>query len=447
MEQQNHRRHNQQHQQHGGAPPFFDPILEYYNALPPISRAWFTLSLLTTGLHTLEIFPSNKLIFLWHRVQPPHYELWRILTSFSWAGPGTLVDFHVLILLYSMTVTVPSYEKDPHDAAQIEVPRQDGNLRDQILRRWIRRRPRHRQSDCLFAFLCCSVLILITYLMITETSMLNVLSNYIDIPNPVLLPVFTRTLLYSIITLHSLKHPDQQHQINFFPVPGKLVPIFHIGFGVLMGYRIIETVHGVVIGLMYAILVMENEWLASMVGRKRIISTPQWLIQLVGEDEGIGSDISFDRYPGVRFEEGANALHHAAAIGDTVYIQYKIDEVESQIATSNNASDVASVTAPFRQKDRNGWQPLHEAARSGNIDVMQLLLEVDNVSNQPNDSRNWMRSAGKLKIDVNARTNDDRGFTALRLVEENHGVDSDCAILLREIGGVSLGFGDETHDE
>ena len=185
MEQQNHRRHNQQ--QHGGAPPFLDPILEYYNALPPISRAWFTLSLLTTGLHTLEIFPSNKLIFLWHRVQPPHYELWRILTSFSWAGPGTLVDFHVLILLYSMTVTVPSYEKDPHDAAQIEVPRQDGNLRDQILRRWIRRRPRHRQSDCLFAFLCCSVLILITYLMITETSVLNVLSNYIDLPN-LLLP-------------------------------------------------------------------------------------------------------------------------------------------------------------------------------------------------------------------------------------------------------------------
>lgn len=214
-----------------------------------------------------------------------------------------------------------------------------------------------------------------------------------------------------------------------------------------MGYRIIETVHGVVIGLMYAILVRENEWLASMFGRKRIIFTPQWLIQLVGEDEGNENDISFDRYPGVRFEEGANALHHAAAIGDTVYIQYKIDEVESRISTSNNASDVASATAPFRQKDRNGWQPLHEAARSGNIDVMQLLLEVDNVSNQPSDSRNWMRSAGKLKIDVNARTNDDRGFTALRLVEENHGVDSDCATLLREIGGVSLGFGDETQDE
>jgi hypothetical protein len=434
-------------------PPFFEPLLEYYNGLPKITRTWLTLSLVTTGLHTLDVFPSSKLIFLWHRIQPPHYELWRILTSFSWAGPGTLVDFPVLITLYSMAVTTPSYEEDPHDAAYEEVvPRQDnnGNLRDQIIQTWVRRRrTRHRQSDCIFAFICCSILILITYLVFTETSMVLFLLNF-DLPNPVLLPVFTRTLLYSIITLHSLKHPDQQHNINFFPVQGRYVPLFHIGFGILMGYRVNETLHGVVIGLIYAYLVRENEWLASLIGRRRIISTPQWLIQFVGEDEVVihENDVSFDRYPGVRFEQGANALHHAAAIGDTVYIQYKIDEAESQLATSNATSDAATaITAPFRQKDRNGWQPIHEAARSGNIDVMRLLLEVDNVSDQSSESRTWRRRAGKLKVDVNSRTNDNRGVTALRLVEDNHGADCNCAELLREVGGVSLGFGDETNDE
>lgn len=350
-----------------------------------------------------------------------------------------------------MTVTVPRYEEDPHDATQIEVPRRDdGNLRDQIMRRWVRNRPIHRQSDCLFAFLCCSVLIMLTFLVVTQTYVLTLLANYVDVEVPVLLPVFTRTLLYSIITLHSLKHPDEQHNINFFPVPGRWVPMFHLGFGMVMGYRIIETVHGVVIGLLYAFLVREKEWLAPLVGRKRIISTPQWLIQLVGEDKRVinGNDIIFDRYPGVHFEEGANALHHASAIGDTVYIQYMIGEVESRIATydvGNSSSDFASVTAPFRQKDRNGWQPLHEAARAGNIDVLRLLLEVDNVT--VSSENRIRRRAGKLKIDVNARTDDDRGVTALRLVEDNHGADSDCAELLREVGGISLGFGDETSDE
>ena len=157
--------------------PIFEAFLEYYNGLPPITRTWLTFSVLTTGLNTLDVFPSDKLIFLWHRIQSPKYELWRILTSFSWAGPGTLADFPVLLLLYSMAVTVPSYEKDPHDADRLQVTRQenDGSQIDQIVHRWVRRRPRHRQSDCIFAMLCCMMLILTTYLVITETSMLFLL--------------------------------------------------------------------------------------------------------------------------------------------------------------------------------------------------------------------------------------------------------------------------------
>ena len=90
----------------------------------------------------------------------------------------------------------------------------------------------------------------------------------------------------------------------------------------------------------------------------------------------------------------------------------------------------------------NGWQPLHETARSGNIHILKLLLEVDSVG-----IRTWRRRAGKLKIDVNARTNNDTGATALHLVEEYHGQDDECAHLLRAVGGVNLGFGDNAEDE
>ena len=234
------------------------------------------------------------------------------------------------------------------------------------------------------------------------------------------------------------------------------MPLFHVVFGLLMGYRINETIHGIVVGFMYACLVKEEGWLALLLRRKRVLSTPQWLIQLVGEDgievvitEGLvnGGENANIPYRGITLESGANFLHHAATIGDVTFIQSQIDQVESV----TSAADIVATTAPFRQQDRNGWQPLHEAARSGQFNVLKLLLEVDNVEDQPHppdeSSRTWRRRAGILKINVNARTNNDVGFTALRLVEENAGADSECAALLRQVGGVSLGFGDGTEDE
>lgn len=431
--------------------PFFQPILQYYNALPIITRTWFTLSLITTALHTLEIFDTDQLIFIWDRIAPPKLELWRILTCFAWAGPGTMVDFSVLILLYSMVLTVPSYERNPHEACWIENEREvvppSNNpelLRDQIMYRWMGRESRsiQRQSDSIFAFLISSILIVLSYILVTETSMLNEL----PIPRPILLPVFTRTLLYTIITLQSFQQPNEQHNINFFPVPGRYVPLFHVGFGVLMGYRINETIHGVAIAFVYDSLVKEDGWMAKLIRRKRVLSTPQWLIHLVGEDavvhittDGIMETRNNANTPqSAGLEPGTNNLHRAAAVGDASYIQSQIDNVER----ASSPAEITSASAPFRQGDVNGWQPLHEAARSGHFQILKLLLEVDNVG-----VSTWRRRAGKLKINVNARTNNDRGFTALRLVEEHHGPENECAQLLRAVGGVSLGFGDNADDD
>mmetsp|Transcript_4791 Transcript_4791/g.8925 ORF Transcript_4791/g.8925 Transcript_4791/m.8925 type:complete len:463 (-) Transcript_4791:188-1576(-) len=459
------RQHQHPHHQED-IPPFFEPILQYYNALPPITRTWFTFSLITTGLHTLEIFDMEQLILVWDKIPPPRLELWRIITSFTWAGPGTMVDFPVLMLLYSMAVVVPGYERDPHDASWIEVERpgsfpqpqeNTGNnsqhMRDRIVNQWVRRRPVHRQSDCVFAFLMCTIFILLTYLLVTETTILFSLLPYVYIARPFLMPIFTRTLLYSMITLQSLKHPDQQQNINFFPVPGRYVPLFHVVFGLLMKYRINETIHGILVGFTYAFLVKEEGQLALLLGRKRLLCTPQWLIQLMGEEGVVGDVITQSTrggeadanvpYRGVRLEQGANFLHHAASIGDVTYIQSQID----QLHLISSPADLVAATTPFSQGDRNDWQPLHEAARAGEFHVLLLLLEVSSTAD-PLGNRSWTRiRPGRLKVDVNARTNNGTGLTALRLVEENHGEDHDCAELLRQLGGVSLGFGDETEDE
>ena len=222
-----------------------------------------------------------------------------------------------------------------------------------------------------------------------------------------------------------------------------------------MGYRINETIHGIAVGYMYACLVHEEGQLALALGRTRFLYTPQWLVHLVGEDgvsvdvtagytdqAGASTHISQRRIP---LEPGANLLHNAAAIGDITFIQSQINqEVESAVS----AAEIAAATAFFRQQDRNGWQPLHEAARSGRLDVLRLLLEADLVEDEQSENqRTWRRRAGKLKVNVNARTNNGRGVTALHLVEENHGENHACAVLLRQLGGLSLGYGDRTEDD
>ena len=68
--------------------------------------------------------------------------------------------------------------------------------------------------------------------------------------------------------------------------------------------------------------------------------------------------------------------------------------------------------------DVNGWQPLHEAARSGNTKIIKYLIEEG--------------------ADVNARTNNGIGGTALWWAEEQNGVDSDSAVALREAGAVRI---------
>mmetsp|Transcript_12588 Transcript_12588/g.27148 ORF Transcript_12588/g.27148 Transcript_12588/m.27148 type:complete len:494 (+) Transcript_12588:2-1483(+) len=474
-------------------PPFLEPILQYYNSLPPLTRTWFTLSLLTTALHTLDIFETRQLTLQWDTILPPQLELWRLLTSFVWAGPGTLVDFPVLMLLYSMVVVVPDYERDPHETCLIEdddadeargppyhnheedVPTNSDELRDRIANRWMprpRTRPVHRLSDCTFAFLVCAVLVLLTHFLVTETSApIGLLRLWLPsgsmqhLNGPLLMPVFTRTLLYSIITLHSLKHPDQQQNINFFPVPGRYVPLFHVMFGLLMGYRINETIHGILVGLTYAVLVEEGGRLASLLRRKRVLNAPRWLIHLVGEEGNVAiidrtsgeanNNANDGPYREIALEPGANHLHHAATIGDVALTR-------SHINRAVTSADVARATAPFRQQDRNGWQPLHEAARAGQLQVLKILLEVvddgddaagPDVASGGDDggSGTRLRRRGtlerKLNVDVNARTNNDRGYTALRLAEENHGEDSQCAMLLREAGGLSFGFGDDAGGE
>ena len=74
--------------------------------------------------------------------------------------------------------------------------------------------------------------------------------------------------------------------------------------------------------------------------------------------------------------------------------------------------------------DQNDWQPIHLAARAGQIDVVDFLL------------RNG--------ADVDAITNHGRGWTPLKIAEDSLGEEHDLCSLLRNAGGHSVNVaGDE----
>jgi ankyrin repeat protein len=99
----------------------------------------------------------------------------------------------------------------------------------------------------------------------------------------------------------------------------------------------------------------------------------------------------------------STSAHTAAASGNLIRLK--------QLAKENPIA--------LLEQDRNGWRPIHEAARGGQADVVEYLL--------------------KNGADVNERTNDGRGATPLWWAENVF--DDDHAVInaLRRHGAVNIG--------
>jgi hypothetical protein len=95
--------------------------------------------------------------------------------------------------------------------------------------------------------------------------------------------------------------------------------------------------------------------------------------------------------------------HAAAATGD-------VDALKRMAKKNKNA---------LHLKDKNGWQPIHEAARGGHVEVIALLLEHD--------------------ADINARTNMGRGSSPLNIAFSALGQNHPVTKFLIENGAKNIG--------
>jgi ankyrin repeat protein len=109
------------------------------------------------------------------------------------------------------------------------------------------------------------------------------------------------------------------------------------------------------------------------------------------------------RLPERPFAPQTTSAHTAAAKGDLFQLK--------QLAKGDPHT--------LLEQDRNGWRPIHEAARGGQADVVDYLI--------------------KNGAEVNDRTNDGRGATALWWAENLFDDDHPVVQALRRHGAVNLG--------
>jgi len=107
------------------------------------------------------------------------------------------------------------------------------------------------------------------------------------------------------------------------------------------------------------------------------------------------------------FTTGSTSAHQAAQSGDVKELKELVSRKGVNVEKIVNA------------KDENGWTPLHEGARGGHKEVVELL--VNNGAT------------------INDRTGDGDGATALWYAEDTHGKHHPVVKFLKKIGALSIG--------
>lgn len=102
---------------------------------------------------------------------------------------------------------------------------------------------------------------------------------------------------------------------------------------------------------------------------------------------------------------GSNGAHYASNIGDVETLLWIIENPQHRAAM-------------IHEHDYNGWLPIHEAARGGHEDIVEVLVDHG--------------------VDINARTDFGRGQSVLNLAYDYHESDHPFIEFLLKLGAEDL---------
>eukprot|EP00977_Amphora_coffeiformis_P030328 scaffold46304_cov183-Amphora_coffeaeformis.AAC.1 len=367
-------------------------VLGWWESLPRVTQVWLGASLAVHAAVTLDVLAPEQLLFDGPSIYYD-WELWRLLTSFLYTG-GMLNEFPVLIALYMITLHSSAYEKNPHPVG--------GNRR---------RRSASPRADYAFCLGFCMTLTTVSYLVVDYFEPKYSSATY----DPLLYPLFARTLIDSVMYLWSRRNPDARINLNMIPLQGQYLPFAHLGLSLMLGNHVGDLVHGMLVGHTYYYLV---HVVPAMTGR-HVLTTPRILVDWLGEDNNHVHHMQHEEEDNLamrRFrDEGATPAHIAAKLGH-------LDEIRRLAAQDRTM---------MRARDRNNWQPLHEAVRGGHTQVVYFLLDMEDV--------------------VNVNTVTAGGDTPLTLADTFHGPNHPITIRLRQVSEPqsesSSGVEDDESDE
>ena len=453
-----------------------DDIQQWYMSLPVVTKVWLTAALAVNVAATMDLVehPRAQLTFDVGKIVQ-NMELYRCVTCFLYCGDN-LNQFHALITIYMMYVHSYQYESNPYNTSSKSWRRSRH-----------RKRSNHPTSDYLFCLIVCMIVILVSYVLINFGY-----DTYYDSSGDgrrrrhhygqLLYPLFTRSLVMSVMYVWSKRNPTQMINLNFVPLQGQYLPFAHVALSYALGNRNVnEMIHGIFVGHIYYYLVV----VVPSVTGKNVLTTPRVLIDLIeghtgdddedgdGDDDELDIDINDLVNDDVRQQVNVNRAQLLRRFqqmdGATpAHVAAKINDLTTLRALARN-SDTKQY---FVQRDNNGWQPLHEAVRGGYMDIINFLLvdsqqqqstsedseendDDDDDDEQQRQQDNTGRSDATtgndvaIVVDINARTNyrqrnDNLGSSPLYLSETIHGVQHPVSIRLRELGAIRFAPGERS---
>lgn len=178
---------------------------EWLESLPPVTRAWFLASLLTTCLISFGILPAQRVVWYWPLVWNK-FELWRLVTPFAFLGG---FSFPFLINIYLLVQYSKNYEVSPYDTGA------GGSTADYA------------------------------WMLAIGMALLLVMSTFMGIPTP------SQGLTYMVLYVWSRRNSTAQVSVYGIRMAAVYLPFALLALNMVIGNSLVMPIMGIVTGHTY----------------------------------------------------------------------------------------------------------------------------------------------------------------------------------------------------
>ena len=182
-----------------------NPVKDWLESLPPVTRVWFVASFGTTCLISFGLVDPYRLLWSWPAVRH-RFEVWRLITPYFFFGG---FSFPFLINLYLLQQYSKGYEISPYNTGG------GGDTADYI---WMM---------FLGALMLCGV------------------SEFMGQVAP------AQAMLYLVLYVWSRRNPTQQVSLYGFPVQAVMLPWALCAFNMVIGNSLLLPLMGIGVGHLY----------------------------------------------------------------------------------------------------------------------------------------------------------------------------------------------------